>query len=119
MRVAAARGAISVDRDDRDEVVSATARLLREILGRNGIDPEDVVSVVFTATDDLRSVFPARAAREVGLGDVPLLCARELDVDGAMPRVVRVLAHFHTDRMPRDVEHVYLEGAAALREDRD
>jgi len=115
--VRAARGAITVDRDERDAVLDATERLVRELLQRNGIEPDDIVSIVFTATGDLRSVFPAEAARRMGLADVPLMCARELDVEGAMPSVVRVLMHFHTVRPRSEVAHVYLEGARSLRDD--
>ncbi len=118
MRVRAARGAITVDRDEPGRIVAAAARVLRALLADNEVYPEDVVSVVFTSTPDLRSVFPAEAAREVGLGHVPLLCAQELDVEGAMPRVVRVLLHFHTERPQSDVRSAYLEGARALRPDR-
>jgi chorismate mutase len=113
----AARGAITVGRDARDEVLDATERLLGELLRRNEIEPDDVVSILFTATDDLRSVFPAEAARRMGLAGVPLLCARELDVDGALPSVIRVLVHFSTTRPRSEVEHVYLEGARSLRDD--
>jgi chorismate mutase len=115
--VRAARGAITVDRDDRDAVLDATERLLRELVERNGIEPDDVVSIVFTATGDLRSVFPAEAARRMGMADVPLLCARELDIEGSMPSVIRVLLHFHTVRTRSEVAHVYLEGARSLRDD--
>ena len=115
--VRAARGAITVDRDEREAVLDATDRLLRELLQRNEIEPADVVSVVFTATGDLRSVFPAEAARRMGMADVPLLCARELDIEGSMPSVVRVLMHFHTVRPRSEVVHVYLEGARSLRDD--
>jgi chorismate mutase len=115
--VRAARGAITVHRDERDAVLDATERLLGELLQRNGIAADDVVSVVFTATGDLRSAFPAEAARRMGMADVPLLCARELDVVGAMPLVIRVLLHFHTLRPRSEVVHVYLEGARSLRDD--
>jgi chorismate mutase len=115
--VRAARGAVTVERDERDAVLRATERLLGELLQRNGIGSDDVVSVVFTATSDLRSVFPAEAARRMGMADVPLLCARELDVEGSMPSVIRVLMHFHTVRPRSDVSHVYLEGARSLRDD--
>jgi chorismate mutase len=87
------------------------------VIERNAIAPEDLVSVLFTATDDLRSAFPAEAARRMGLGRIPLLCAREIPVEGSMPRVVRLLAHFHTERSMEDVEHVYLDGAESLRDD--
>ena len=104
-------------RDEREAVLDATDRLLRELLQGNEIEPADVVSVVFTATGDLRSVFPAEAARRMGMADVPLLCARELDIEGSMPSVVRVLMHFHTVRPRSEVVHVYLEGARSLRDD--
>jgi chorismate mutase len=115
--VRAARGAITVERDEREAVLAATERLLRELVQRNGIDGDDLVSIVFTATGDLRSVFPAEAARRMGMADVPLLCARELDVEGAMASVVRVLLHFHTTRARPEIAHVYLEGARSLRDD--
>ena len=117
MRVRAARGAISVGRDEADSVLAATERLLAEMLRRNEVPAEDIVSVLFTATDDLRSVFPAEAARNMGLGRVPLMCAREIPVEGAMPHVVSVLMHFHTAPRPDDVAHVYLDGAETLRDD--
>jgi chorismate mutase len=91
--------------------------LVREMLDRNAIHHDDVISVVFTATDDIHSMFPATAARALGLGDLPLLCARELDIEGATPRCVRVLMHFTTDRSPGELRHVYLEGARGLNDD--
>jgi chorismate mutase len=115
--VRAARGAITVERDQRDAVLDATERLLRDLLQRNGIGADDVVSILFTATPDLRSAFPAEAARRMGMADVPLMCAREIDVEGAMPSVIRVLLHFHTTRPRSDVAHVYLDGARSLRDD--
>jgi chorismate mutase len=87
------------------------------MIERNDVAEEDLVSVFFTATDDLRSVFPAEAARRMGLGRVPLLCALEIPVEGSMQRVVRVLMHFHSARMQSEVVHVYLEGAESLRDD--
>jgi len=117
MSIRAARGAIRVASDDRDVLLSATERLLSELLERNAIDTEDLVSILFTVTDDLRSVFPAEAARKMGLGRVPLLCAREIDVPGAMRSVVRVLMHFRSDAALDDVVHVYLDGAESLRDD--
>src|SRR3954453_7456903 len=115
--VRAARGAITVDRDDRDAVLDATERLLRALVERNGIGGDDVVSIVFTATGDLRSVFPAEAARRMGMTDVPLLCAREIGGEGALGLVVRVLMHFLTPKPRTEVEHVYLDGARSLRDD--
>ena len=117
MAVRAVRGAIQIDRDDRDEVLEATTELLTAVLDRNELVPDDLISVVFTATPDLRSEFPAYAARQMGITDVPLLCASEIDVPGAMPRVLRLLAHVDTEKPRSAVRHVYLRGAAALRTD--
>ena len=116
-RVRAARGAIVIRLDEPDAVLGATQRLLEQLLQRNEIVGEDIVSVFFTATEDLRSVFPAEAARRMGLGKVPLLCAQEIPVRGSMPRVVRVLMHFETSRPQAAVAHVYLDGAESLRDD--
>jgi chorismate mutase len=119
MRVRAARGAIVVARDDAATVLDATARLLSATLERNEIQTEDLVSILFTATEDLRSTFPAEAARRMGLGLVPLMCAREITVDGSMPRVIRILLHFHSELSLGEVAHVYLDGAESLRDDLD
>jgi chorismate mutase len=91
--------------------------LLTAVLGRNGLTADDLISIWFTATPDLHSAFPAAAARGLGIVDVPLLCAQELDIAGAMPRVVRLLAHIETDRPKSELAHVYLGAAAALRKD--
>jgi len=115
--VRAVRGAIQVDQDDRQAVLNATTELLTAVLERNAFSPDDLISVVFTATPDLTSEFPAYAARQMGITDVPLLCATEIAVPGAMPRVLRLLAHVETDAARADVRHVYLRGAAALRTD--
>jgi chorismate mutase len=117
MPVRAVRGAIQVDEDERTQVLDATTELIRAVLERNGLTSEDLISVVFTATPDLVSEFPAYAARQLGFVDVPLMCATEISVPGAMPRVVRLLAHVETDLARADVHHVYLRGAAALRRD--
>ena len=117
MAVRAVRGAIQVDEDDRDQVLDATTELLRTVLDRNGITPDDIISVLFTATPDLTSEFPAYAARQMGFVDVPLMCASEIAVAGAMPRVVRLLAHVETDLPRSALHHAYLRGAAALRRD--
>jgi chorismate mutase len=117
MRVRAARGAIGVAQDEAEKLMEATERLLARVIERNAIATEDLVSVLFTATEDLRSAFPAEAARRMGLGRVPLLCAREIPVEGSMPRVVRLLVHFHTERSSDEVAHVYLDGAESLRDD--
>jgi chorismate mutase len=115
--VRAARGAIRVDKDTAQDVLSATERLLAAMLERNAVVGDDIVSAFFTVTQDLRSVFPAEAARRMGLGRVPLLCAQEIPVAGSMPRVVRILMHFHTDRAQAEIVHVYLDGAETLRDD--
>jgi chorismate mutase len=115
--VRAIRGAIQVDADVRDLVLDASTELLVEVLERNGLSSEDLISVIFTATPDLTSEFPAYAARQMGITDVPLLCATEIAVPGAMPRVLRLLAHVETDRSRHDLRHVYLRGAATLRTD--
>jgi chorismate mutase len=117
VRLRAARGAIRVPSDDGDVLLGSTERLLSAVLAGNGIDHEDLVSILFTATQDLRSVFPAEAARRMGLGRVPLLCAQEISVAGSMRSVIRILVHFHSDRSLDDVVHVYLEGAESLRDD--
>jgi chorismate mutase len=117
IRVRAARGAIRVDQDTASRVLSATERLLGRLLESNEVAPDDIVSAFFTVTDDLRSAFPAEAARRMGLGRVPLLCAQEIPVQGSMRGVIRVLLQFHTARGPAEVEHVYLDGAETLRDD--
>ena len=119
MRVRAARGAIVVASDDASTLLDATGRLLAQVLEQNAIDRDDLISILFTATEDLRSAFPAEAARRMGLGLVPLMCTREIPVEGSMPSVVRILAHFHSDRSLADVVHVYLDGAESLRDDLD
>jgi len=115
--VRALRGATTIDVDTADQVRSRTIALLEAMVERNGIHHDDVISVLFTATDDIHSIFPATAARDIGFGDVPLICARELDIVGATPLCVRVLMHLTTERSRADLRHVYLEGAAALRDD--
>jgi len=113
----ALRGAITCSENTREEIVSRTQTLVTEMLRRNEVAHDDLVSIIFTATPDLTAEFPATAARALGLGDVPLLCARELAVDGGMPLCVRVLVHLDTDRDRSELHHVYLEGARALRDD--
>jgi len=113
----ALRGATTLDADTREQVMDRTATLIRTILERNAVGHEDLVSLIFTATDDVRSEFPAAAARSIGISDVPLLCARELDVEGAVGLCIRVLIHLYTDKEPPALRHVYLEGARPLRTD--
>lgn len=115
--VRAVRGAIQVDADERDQVLEASTELLTAVLERNQLSSADLISVLFTATPDLTSEFPAYAARMMGITDVPLMCASEINVAGAMPRVLRLLAHVETDLAREDIRHVYLRGAAGLRTD--
>ena len=115
--VAALRGAITLERDEREHLLERVTRLLTEIMDRNGLEHDDLISILFTATDDLHSAFPALAARQLGMGDVPLICARELDIEGGMPRCVRVMIHITTDRPRSELRHVYLEDARSLRDD--
>lgn len=117
MAVRAVRGAIQVDADERDQILAGATELVSEVLRRNEIDPADLISIVFTATPDLTAEFPAYAARMLGLVDVPLLCTTEIAVPGALPRVLRLLAHVESAKERSAIRHVYLRGAAALRTD--
>src|SRR5690349_19581080 len=115
--VRALRGATQVDADERETVLAATRELVGEVLTRNELGPQDVVSIVFTATRDLTAVAPAMAARQLGLHDAALICAQEMWVEGSMPRVVRLLAHVETNRRRDEVVNVYLRGTEVLRAD--
>jgi chorismate mutase len=115
--VRALRGATTVDVDDPGHITERVHALLSEMFAQNDIHHDDVISVLFTATDDIHSMFPAAAARKFGLGDVPLLCARELDITGAAERCIRVMLHLMTNRARSELHHVYLEGAKGLRDD--
>ena len=115
--VRALRGATTVETDAEEQILERTITLLEAMLERNGVDHDDLISIVFTATDDIHASFPAVAARKIGLGDVPLLCARELDIVDGTPRCIRVLMHLTTERSRSELRHVYLEGAKGLRDD--
>jgi chorismate mutase len=115
--VRAVRGATTVDEDTPDDVTKRTVALLQAILERNGLVEDDIISILFTATDDIVSIFPATAARSMGLGAVPLICARELGITGATERCIRVMLHVSTGRTRDEIHHVYLEGAHGLRDD--
>ncbi len=115
--IRALRGATQLRADDATEMADAVVELMGELLARNDLTTDDLISVIFTSTPDLRSAFPAAAARTLGIGDVPLICAQELDVVGALPRVVRVMAHAALDRPRGEIVHVYLRGAEVLRQD--
>ena len=116
MRLFALRGAVSVDRNEPDDILRATEQLMQEILDRNGLTPSDVVSCIFTLTHDLDAEFPAVAARKLGFDRVPLLCAREVPVPGSLPMVIRVLIHYYADD-GHAASHVYLGEARRLRQD--
>jgi chorismate mutase len=113
----ALRGATTVDVDVEEHVHERIVELLDQMCERNGIDHDDVVSILFTATDDVHSTFPALGARKAGFGDVPLICARELDVSWGTPMCLRVMMHLYTDRARDALHHIYLHGAAGLRDD--
>ena len=117
MAVRALRGATQVDRDERDEIIDATAELVRAVLDRNGLTTDDLISILFTTTPDLVAEFPAYAARAIGITDVPFLCASEIAVPGSLPRVVRLMAFVEAGFTRADARHVYLRGAQALRTD--
>lgn len=116
-RLVALRGATTCSDDTPEQVIEATSELLTEMFERNLVDPADLVSIVFTATPDLTSSFPAEAARALGIADVPLLCAQEMAVPGAVARCIRVLAHLYSTRDRSVLQHVYLRGAEGLRRD--
>ncbi len=117
MAVRAIRGAVQVDADERQAILDATAELVREVMSRNELSTDQVISVLFSATSDLSAEFPALAARSLGFQEVPLLCCTEINVPAAMPRVVRLMMLVETERARPAIQHVYLRGAAALRLD--
>ncbi|HLN15730.1 MAG TPA: chorismate mutase [Acidimicrobiales bacterium] len=113
----ALRGATTVEADTPEQIAERTQELLQSIMAANGLVEEDIVSIIFTATKDVTSMFPATAAREIGFGAVPLLCAAEIDVPGSMPSCIRVLLHVLTTKSRDELHHVYLHGAQSLRDD--
>src|SRR6266496_6546300 len=115
-RLWAVRGAVKAKSNDTKAILDATEELLREVMSRNGLESSQLVSCVFTATDDLNAEFPAVAARRLGLDSIPLLCTRELDVPGAMRGVIRVLVHYYADD-GHTPAHTYLGDAQELRTD--
>lgn len=116
MRLYALRGATTVEDNDAEQILAATDELMRELMVRNGLAADALVSCIFTLTEDLDAEFPAVAARRMGLDKVPLMCAREVPVPGSLPRTIRVLVHYHADD-GHDPRHVYLRAATALRAD--
>jgi chorismate mutase len=117
MAVRAIRGAIQLDSDERSHLLKSTAELVTKVMHENGLESADLISIFFTATPDVVSEFPALAARELGLGDVPLMCSVEMNVSGAMQRVIRLMMHVETKKSRSEIVHVYLRGAQALRTD--
>jgi len=115
--VRAVRGAVQVEANQADSILAGTAELVTEVMSRNKLSTDQVISVIFSATADLNTEFPALAARKLGFQEVPLLCCSEIPVPGAMPRVVRLMMHVETELSRPEVQHVYLRGAAALRLD--
>jgi chorismate mutase len=115
--VRAVRGATTVDADTPEAIRERVVVLLEQVLKQNGLSEDDIISILFTATEDIVSTFPATAARSMGLGAVPLICARELSIVGSVPRCIRVMLHVETERPRSDIHHVYLEGAKGLRDD--
>jgi len=115
--VRAIRGATQLEQDVREHLLERVSEMVTDAMAANGLAIDDFISVIFTATSDVHSEFPAYAARQLGFGEVPLLCARELEIEGSMPRVVRMMAHVETDLPRSEITHVYLHGAAALRSD--
>lgn len=119
LRLAALRGATTLDEDTRAEVMERTTELLAAMLERNGLSSDHIVSLLFTATDDIHAEFPAAAVREAGIADVPMICARELAIEGGsnISLCVRVMAHVYTDLPRAELRHAYLRGARQLRSD--
>lgn len=117
MSVRAIRGAIQVEANTVEAIHSGVKELLSAMLQANDLNASDVISVIFTATPDLTADFPAAAAREIGFGAVPLICASEINVPGALLGVIRVMLHCNTKAKPEEISHIYLKGAVALRRD--
>lgn len=117
MSVRAVRGATQLEVDERDQLLARVEEMVRGVMEANELTIDNFISIIFTSTADLNSEFPAYAARQLGFHDVPLMCARELEIEGSMPRVIRMMAHVETHLTRAEVTHVYLHGAAALRRD--
>ena len=117
MVVRGIRGAITVKEDDASQVLQATGELLENIIKHNDLNSQDIASIIFTVTPDIKSVFPAEAARSIGLNAVPLLCTQEIGVEGALPSCIRVLMHVNTHKGQEEIIHIFMRDAAKLRED--
>lgn len=112
------RGAITVSENSKPEILSATQELLQKMIQQNTLDISEIASIFFTVTEDLDAEFPAAAARELGFEDTPLLCAREIPVPGSLPKCIRVLIHYNTNKSQKEIKHVYLKQAVTLRPDK-
>lgn len=117
MRIRAIRGATTVEGNSREAILGATRELIQQVVERNALALDDLVSAIFTMTPDLDAVFPAEAAREMGWNQIPLLCTREIGVPGSLPQCVRIMLHTYTPLPPEQVQHVYLREAVRLRPD--
>ena len=117
MVVRGIRGAITVTEDKAAEILQATSELLKEIINQNDLSPEDIASIIFTTTADLKSAFPAEAARAIDLHLVPLMCSQEIEVPGSIPLCIRLLLHVNTNKSQAEICHIYLRDAAKLRKD--
>lgn len=115
--VRAIRGAITVENNSADEILAATEKMLKTIIDENNLKIDDMISMLFSLTPDLDAVFPARAARNMGIVDVPLMCMSEIPIDGALEKCVRILLHVNSDKSLKEINHVYLGGAVVLRPD--
>lgn len=115
--IVAIRGAITVDKNDREQMLAATKQMVSELMTRNELSEDDLISLIFTVTQDLNQAFPAEAARNLGLTNTPLMCTVEIPVPGSLPRCIRVLVHCHSDLNKDQVQHVYLRQAVNLRRD--
>ena len=119
MSIRAIRGATTVSIDSKEAIEEAVAELLKSVLDENKISEVDLISILFTATPDLKSEFPATAARRVGLKETPLICAQELDIEGSLPRTIRLIAHVESPLNKSEIKHIYLREAKSLRKDLD
>jgi chorismate mutase len=115
MKCRGIRGATTVDANTKQSIYASTKELLREMIKANDVDKDDMASIIFTATDDLNAAFPAKAAREMGVLNIPLLCSREINVPNSLQSCLRILILFNTNKKPDDIKHIYLKGAADLR----